>query len=143
MRERKELACGDSMQACIENLQEQLGRVPEPEKYDFEHDATTGLWSAYHKRKPTDKTIKRPISRVSRAPYANGYGRDLRQIVVTLHPRELIQTRLKGTRRTHQISWDDLHAHLVRRDALAAMNAKRREREAKRKARKLERKGKR
>lgn len=142
MKDRKELACGDSYSDCLQALKE-LGRDPNPEKYDFERDASTGLWSAYHKRKRNDRTVKRPVVRVSREPYANGYGKDRRPIVVTLHPRELIETRLKGTRRRHSITWDDLHAYLVRRDALIAMNAKRKEKAAKRAQRRIERKAKR
>jgi hypothetical protein len=81
---------------------------------------------------------------VARTPYANGYGKDRRPVVVTLLPRELIETRLKGTRRRYSITWDDLHAYLVRRHALNVLRERQAKRAAARKARKqARRKGRR
>lgn len=135
-RERKELAVGEDYADAIAKFVEFRGEPWNPDKFECVTDPGTGLTSVFRKRRPNDRTIKRPITRVARAPYSNGYGRDRRPVVVTLHPRELIETRLKGTRRRYCISWDDLHALLVRRHAFAVMNAKRKERAEKRKARK-------
>jgi hypothetical protein len=138
-RERKELACGtSSVDAIAAGLD--AGIQYDANKHDLEQDLQTKVWSIYHKRRASDRTIKRPISRVARAPYSNGYGRDRRPVVVTLLPRELIETRLKGTRRRYSISWDDLHAYLVRRHALAVLSAKQKERAARRKERQAQRK---
>lgn len=135
-RERKELSVGETSVEAIEALLETRGLTYDGSIHDLVQDETTKLWSIYHRRRPTDKTMKRPISRESREPYSNGYGKDRRKIVVTLLPHELIETRLKGTRRRYAISWDDLHQYLVRRSALAAIRVKQTERAAKRKARK-------
>ena len=138
-RERKELAVGTSELEAIGNL-DATGTGFNPEKHEVAFDEATGLWSVYHRRRKTDRTIKRPISRETREPYRNGYGRDRRRIIVTLLPREFIETRLKGTRRRYAISWHDLYAYLVRRHALAVMRTKQSERAARRKAKREARK---
>lgn len=134
-RERKELMVGETRDLAIGGFEESRGIKFDETKHECLYDERTGLWSIYHRRRTSDHTIKRPISRVARAPYSNGYGKDRRPVVITLLPRELIETRLKGTRRRYCISWDDLHAHLVRRHALAVMNAKRAEKAARMKLR--------
>jgi hypothetical protein len=139
MKERKELACGETHLDAIRAYQE-TGRAFNPDAQETVFDKQTSLWSVYNKRKPKRETW-RPVTRVARAPYTNGYGKDKRPVVVTLLPRELIETRLKGTRRRYSITWDDLHALLVRRHALNVMRTRQAERAAKRKARKAARKG--
>jgi len=141
MRERKELACGESAALACEIFRNAGGQFDE-RKHELVYDEQTRLWSIYHRRKPKRETW-RPVTRVARTPYANGYGKDRRPVVVTLLPRELIETRLKGTRRRYTISWDDLHAYLVRRHALNVMRTRQAERAAKRKARAKARKGRR
>src|SRR5438046_10607332 len=120
MKERKELMAGETRQLAIGGFQEARGQQFDESKHECLLDEHTGIWSVYHRRKPNDRTIKHPITRVARAPYANGYGKDRRPVVVTLHPRELIETRVKRTRRHYTITWGALHAYLVRRDARAA-----------------------
>jgi hypothetical protein len=130
-RERKELAVGECAALACEIFRNAGGQFNE-EKHELLFDEQTGLWSIYHRRRRNDRSIKRAVTRVARAPYTHGYGHDRRPVVITLHPHELIETRLKGTRRRHTITWDELHRYLVRRDALNAMNAKRAERKARR-----------
>lgn len=142
MKERKELAAGETSVAAIAALMDTRGVEYDGALFDLVHDEQTGVWSIYHKRKPKRETW-RPVTRVARMPYANGYGKDKRPVVVTLLPRELIETRLKGTRRRYTISWDDLHAYLVRRHALNVMRLRQAARAEKRKARKAQRKGRR
>jgi hypothetical protein len=133
-RERKELAVGERRELAVAGFEEARGKFDEA-KHECLYDERTSLWSVYHKRRQSDRTIKRPISRVARKPYSNGYGKDRRPVVVTLLPHEFIETRLKGTRRRYAISWDSLHALLVRRHALAVMRQKHVERAARRKER--------
>lgn len=144
MKERKELACGETRAQALDNLPahyyEGAGEIEA--RFDIVHDGLTGLWSVYHKRKPKRETW-RPVTRVARGPYSNGYGKDRRPVVITLLPRELIETRLKGTRRRYTITWDDLHAYLVRRHALNVMRERQAKRAAARKARAAQRKGRR
>ena len=131
-RERKELAVGASKLDAIVNLVG-AGTKFNPEKHEVSFDEATQLYSVFYKRRPFDRTCKRAITREARAPYRNGYGKERRPVVVTLLPGELIETRLKGTRRRYTVSWDDLHAYLVRRHALSVMRAKQSERAARRK----------
>jgi hypothetical protein len=137
MKERKELAVGENREQAILSMPY---NTFDPLKHELVYDASTKLWSVFNRRRKSDRTIKRAITRESRGPYANGYGRDRRPVLVTLHPRELIETRLKGRRTRHVISWDALHQYLVRRDALAAVRAKQAQRKAKLDARRAERK---
>jgi hypothetical protein len=132
--ERKELAVGTSEQDAIVNLVG-AGIGFDPAKVEVLFDPETRLYSIFRKCRPRDRTCKRAITREARQPYSNGYGKDRRPVVVTLLPRELIEVRLKGTRRRFTISWDDLFAYLLRRHALAIMRAKQSERTARRKAR--------
>lgn len=134
-RERKELACGSTRREAISRLNDMRTAEWIDGKLEAVQDSATRLWSIYRKRVPTDRTIKRPVTREARTPYIHGYGRDRRPVIVTLLPREMIETRLKGTRRRYQISWDDLHRYLVRRHALQAMAAHQREKAARRKQR--------
>jgi len=134
MRERKELACGEDEADAIAKFVEFRGEPWNSDKFETVADALTGLVSVFHKRRQVDRTIKRAVTRESREPYANGYGKDRRPVVVSLLPRELIETRLKGTRRRYVISWDDLHAYLVRRHALALLSARQKAKADKRKA---------
>lgn len=133
MRERKELAAGETESQAIARF-EDAGHYFDTQKFECLKDEQTGVWSVYHKRRPKRETW-RPVTRVARTPYANGYGKDRRPVVVTLLPRELIETRLKGTRRRYTISWDDLHALLVRRHAFAVMRARQAEKAKRRKER--------
>src|SRR5262249_27961092 len=133
-RERKELTVGETRGLAVGCFQEARGEKFDEQKHECIYDERTGLWSVYHKRRSNNRTIKRPITREARQAYSNGYGKDRRPVVITLHPRELIETRLKGTRRRYAISWDELHAYLVRRHALAAMNAKRKARAERRRS---------
>jgi hypothetical protein len=102
IRERKELACGATERGAIESFAFGGGKFDQS-KHELVFDNETRLWSIYHRRKPKRETW-RPVTRVARTPYANGYGKDRRPVVVTLLPRELIETRLKGTRRRYTIS---------------------------------------
>lgn len=138
-RERKELAVGEDDADAIAKFVEFRGEPWNPDKFECIADPQTGLVSVYHRRRATDRTIKHPITRVARKPYSSGYGRDRRPVVVTLLEHEFIQTRLFGTRRRYVISWDDLHAYLVRRHALSVMNAKRSAKAARRKERQAKR----
>lgn len=145
-RERKELAVGDGYSDAVYQFNlaqgDPFGDGPkrfDHDKHEVIHDTQTGLWSVFYKRKPKRETW-RPVTRVARTPYTNGYGKDRRPVVVTLLPRELIETRLKGTRRRYTITWDDLHAYLVRRHALNVMRARQADRVARAKARKAQRK---
>lgn len=136
IRERKELAVGTTSKSAIANFNE-TGKQFDEAKHEIVYDSGTTLFSIYHRRKPNDRSCKRPISRVASAPYSNARnGRDRRPVVVTLLPRELIETRLKGTRRRYSICWDDLHAYLVRRHALHVLRLKQIERASKRKEKK-------
>lgn len=138
-RERKELAVGGSMVELVEDFHARHpGKNPyDAGKYELVVDEKTKLWSLFNRRKPTDRTIKRPVTRVAREPYGNGHARDrVRPVVVTLRPGDVIETRLKGTRRSYSITWAKLHEYLVRRYALQAMSAKRAERAARKQTRK-------
>lgn len=97
-------------------------------RHEVVHDDQTGLFQVFRKRR--DRTVKKSIRREGTEPYS--YGKDAKPIVLIVHPREMLETRLKGRRKGHSISWHDLHTYLVRRDALAAIAQKKRERKARR-----------
>lgn len=124
MRERKELGVGDLPHDAMRNM----AVVFDETKHEVVQDPETRLWSVYYK--PRDRTVKRPIKREGREPYS--YGKDARPIVITLLPGEMIETRLKGRRKGHLITWHDLHGLLARRTALTAIAVKRAERKARR-----------
>jgi len=131
-RERKELGVGQNREYAILSMP---FNAFNPRKHEVVYDGSTQLWQVFNIRRKNDRTCRRPITREARQPYSNGYGKDRRPVVVTLLPREMIETRLKGRRTRHVISWDSLHQYLVRRDALAAVRAKKAARDAARKAR--------
>jgi hypothetical protein len=147
MKERKELAVGESEQEAWENLAAVAllkGRVLNHDTanahYDFVHDEQTGLWSVYHKRKGNGgRQLRRVLTRESREAYTGASrARDRRPLVLSLLPTadgELISMRLKGTRRTFFIDWNELYRTMIWRYALAAKSAKRKAKADRRKAR--------
>jgi hypothetical protein len=135
MKERKELACGETVAEAKDHYRGRYGRAFDETKQEIVPDGF--VFQVFNRRVKRDKTVKRSIRREGTEPYS--YGKDARPIVLIVHPRELLETRLKGRRKGHVITWHDLHAMLVRRDALAAMHRKKQERKQRRLARKAAR----
>jgi len=140
-KERKELGVGETFGDALKMFEEKSGQKFDENKHDLTFDEATKLWSVFHKRKNHDRTIKRSITRETRDPYANAHrGRDRRPVVITMTPREMVETRLKGTRTTFRISIHDLHGLLVRRHAFNVARIHAQEKAARRKAAKAARK---
>jgi hypothetical protein len=118
MKERKELGVGTLRLTAVQSMTVQFDEA----KHEVVQDPATKLFQVFRKRVPRDKTVKRSIRREGTKLYS--YGKDARPIVVIIHPCELLETRLKGRRKGHVISWSELHAYLVRRDALSAIHAR-------------------
>src|SRR5438128_11357708 len=131
MKERKEYAVGSEPGEATREFDETWGdkfglwSEKAHEIFEVVHDPETKLFSVFRKHRRIDHTVRRPIRREGRRPYS--YGKDARPIVLTLLPGEVIDVRLKRRRNSHLISWHDLYAYVVRRDALAVVAQKRAE----------------
>lgn len=135
MKTRKELGVGAT---CDEAKHAMGGLYFDESKHEIVWDTETNLFQVFNQRKLRDRTVKKSIRREGTEPYS--YGKDKRPVVLILHPRELLEARLKGRRRGHVIPWRELYAYLVRRDALVAINFKRTQRKARKLATKVARK---
>jgi hypothetical protein len=138
MKERKELAVGQSQAEALEHFAERFGHVMDDKK-ELVHDERTGLWSVYHKRKPNGgRQLRRVLTRESREAYTGATrARDRRPLILSLLPTadgELVSMRLKGTRRAYFIDWNELYRTMLWRYAMAASSAKRKAKADRRKA---------
>ena len=152
-RDRKELAAGATEQEAWENLCVATlsnGRIPvnverANDLFDFVHDEQTGIWSVFHKRRGGNggRRLTRAVTRESAEPYSEANrARDRRPLVLQLVPTaagELVAMRLKGTRRTYFMDWNELFRTMVWRHGLAAKAQKRKAKADRRKARRQQR----